>query len=110
MRFKKQLVTDLQVFMALSLVLALNAPAVAQTEGFHGRSQEDHRAAFDACREELGLPEPTPGERPQAPDEETREKMDACLKEKGFEPPKFGRGPQGGRPPRPNDSSSSGVQ
>lgn len=55
------------------------------------------REAFRACNEELGIERPEPGQRPQAPDEETRAKLDACLKEKGFEPPtKFGPGPGGG--------------
>lgn len=73
---------------------------------------EAHRAAFEECREQLGLEKPAEGQRPTALDEDTRAQLDACLKEKGFEPPKFGRkGPHGGkRPAASEESSSSGVQ
>lgn len=110
MKNKRQALADLQLYIATSIVLALSSPALAQqTDSARSKSHEEHRAALDACREELGLPAPVQGERPQALDEETRAQMDACLKEKGFEPPKFGRG-HGGRPPRQDSSSFSGVQ
>ncbi len=64
-----------------------------------GGENVDHEAlhqAFRACAEQLGLPAPEPGQRPQRPSQEQRTAMDACLKEKGFDkpprPPHHGRG------------------
>ncbi|WP_374079232.1 hypothetical protein [Bdellovibrio bacteriovorus] len=109
MILKKQKIADLQLYVLTTVILAMASPGYAQNEeGFRNKSQAEHRAAFEACREELDLPQPEPGQRPQALDEETRDKLDACLKEKGFEPPKFGRGGHGKRPPV--HEGSSGVQ
>lgn len=91
MILKKQRITYNKMFVCIALIAFATSTAGAQ-EDDRERSHEAHRAAFDACLEELGLPKPVRGERPQAPDEEMREKVDACLKEKGFEPPKLGRG------------------
>ncbi|WP_347357968.1 hypothetical protein [Bdellovibrio sp.] len=87
---------------ALTVLLSLTSMGV-QASAQQQKSREAMKEAFRACSEELGIERPKPGQRPQAPDEETRDKMDACLKEKGFEPPvKFGHGPGGrdeqGRP------------
>ncbi|WP_374035379.1 hypothetical protein ACES2I_06410 [Bdellovibrio bacteriovorus] len=95
-----------QLIATLILVTVTSAhPSWAQE-----KSHEALREAFRACHEELGIAQPEPGQRPQAPDDETRSKIDACLQEKGFEaPPKFGRGGGPGRG-RPERSASSGVQ
>lgn len=99
-------------------VLAGLSVAVVTIAGSNVFAQQDsskHEAmhtAFAVCANEVGLPKPEEGQRPQAPDEEQRQKMDACLKAKGFEPPtRFGGHGGGGRPPGPPpESQSSGVQ
>ncbi len=97
------------VLMGLSVAVV----AVAASNAFAQDSSSSHdamRAAFAACANEVGLPKPVAGQRPQAPDEEQRAKMDACLKAKGFEPPtRFGGGRPNGPPP-PQGDQDSGVQ
>lgn len=88
------------------------ASLVSVTAAAQPAHSEAHRAAFEECREQLGLEKPVAGQRPTALDDDTRAQLDACLKEKGFEPPKFGRkGPRGDkRPAAAEESSGSGVQ
>jgi hypothetical protein len=67
-------------------------------------TQEERRKIFRECADQVGLPKPEPGQRPQRPDEELKRKLDACLKSKGLTPPlDFG-----GRRPLP--PQSQGVQ
>lgn len=104
MILKKHKMADLQLYVLTTLVIAVTSPTFAQN---NSKTHEQLRAAFQECRTELGLPAPTPGERPQAPDEETKAKIDTCLKEKGFERPKFDRPPRGERL-RPSEDSEGG--
>lgn len=82
------------IILAVALLLA--GASQAQESSSFASSREAMRAAFDACHEELGIERPEPGQRPQAPDEETRQKIEACMKSKGFEMSKFGPG-RGGK-------------
>ncbi len=96
-----------------TLAMVVGAVTVVSMGAFARQEHsEAHRAAFEECREQLGLEKPAAGQRPTALDEETRAQLDACLKEKGFEPPKFGRkGPHGGKRSASDDENSgSGVQ
>ncbi|CAE79296.1 hypothetical protein AB1A81_06400 [Bdellovibrio bacteriovorus] len=101
------MIQTLKKQMMATLILA--GLTTAHTSFAQEKSHEALREAFRACHDELGIEQPEPGQRPQAPDEETRKKIDTCLKEKGFEVSKFGRGggPGKGRPER---SSDGGVQ
>lgn len=80
MFMSKRLLVGLAVLMTGSGAMAL--------DGVEKRNHE-HRAAMKACMEELGIPQPERGERPQAPSEEVRERIDSCMKSKGFEKPLF---------------------
>ncbi|WP_409479643.1 hypothetical protein [Pseudobdellovibrio sp. HCB154] len=64
---------------------------------------EETKAAFEACAEEVGMPERESGERPT---KEQHEAMKTCLEGKGIKPPKGGR--PGGPPPEfRNESDAS---
>lgn len=80
----------------LVAITLLSLHARAQQSSSLESSREAMRAAFDACHQELGIERPEPGQRPQAPDDETRQKVEACMKSKGFEMHKFGPG-RGGK-------------
>ncbi|MDG0816002.1 hypothetical protein [Bdellovibrio svalbardensis] len=105
-----------EVRKALVMGLSVAAVMAAGSKVFAQQDSSQHeakRAAFAECANEVGLPKPEAGQRPQAPDEEQRTKMDACLKAKGFEPPtRFGGGNGDGRHhgPPPEESQNSGIQ
>lgn len=85
-------------------VLVLSLSFISVSAEAEQKSHDDLREAFRACHEELGIAQPAPGQRPQAPDETAKNQIDACLKDKGFEVPKFGPR-HGGR-----EESSGGVR
>lgn len=73
-------------FVIASVVCAQPSPS----------DRETHRAAMEACFQELGLQRPQRGLRPS---EEDRQKLQNCLSQKGISMPH--RPPAGtGRPPR----------
>lgn len=86
----------------LILLAFLQVPALgAKAE----TTQEERRKIFQECADQVGLPKPEPGQKPQRPDETLKSKLDECLKSKGLTPPQnFGSN----RPPRPPESR--GVQ
>lgn len=92
--------------MKLAINLILLALTLASTAGAQAETtQEERRKIFQECADQVGLPKPEPGQKPQRPDETLKSKLDECLKSKGLTPPQdFG----GSRPPRPQESR--GVQ
>ncbi len=89
--------------LKMSLILLVLVQASALTVHAE-KNQEERRKIFKECADQVGLPKPEAGQKPQRPDETMKSKMDACLKSKGLTPPHdFGH-----RPPRP--PQSQGVQ
>ncbi|MBS1971863.1 MAG: hypothetical protein JSU04_16245 [Bdellovibrionales bacterium] len=91
----------MKLTMSLILLVFIQASALSA----HAETtQEERRKIFKECADQVGLPKPEAGQKPQRPDETMKSKLDACLKSKGLTPPQD----FGGRPPRPPESQ--GVQ
>lgn len=88
----KTFITQILVISSLSLSMAY-----AHDHGGGGRPpmSGEMKEAFDACHEEVEMPERKSGERPT---KEQHEAMKTCLKSKGITPK--GRG---GPPPEENE-------
>ena len=99
--FPKTFIT--QTLLISSLCLSVAYARDKKEGGFGGRPEmtEEMKEAFDACHEEVGMPERDSGERPT---KEQHEAFKTCLEGKGITPPQHGPGGKvgkgrGGPPP-----------
>ncbi|AZZ36172.1 hypothetical protein CIK05_04975 [Bdellovibrio sp. qaytius] len=96
----KTLITQTFLISCLSLSIAY---ARDHKGGPGGRPEisAENKAAFEACHEEVGMPDRDSGERPT---KEQHEAFKTCLEKKGITLPQHGKG-RGGPPPERNEES-----
>lgn len=107
----KIFITQILLISSLSLSIAYAGGASARDQkGGRPPMSDEMKEAFDACHEEVGMPDRESGRPPEGerPTKEQHEAMKTCLKGKGFTPPEHGgKGRGRGGDPLPEQSGEN---